>query len=351
MDLIKVENYVADFLNLPCDRLRNQTIIISGATGMIGSCLIDAIMYWNTIQDLSCKIYALGRSSLKAKQRFSFWWNHSLFSFLEQDICNPLFNMPNHADYIIHAASYADPINFAKFPVDTLLSNIIGTNSLLQYSLKSSAKRFLFVSSGEMYGQPDDNASDFIESYSGPIDYSSPRSCYPSGKRSSEVLCQSYISQYGLDAVIVRPCHIFGPTMTSSDSRAVSEFIRNAVEHRDIILKSPGLIERSHCYVIDAVSAILTVLLDGVCGSAYNIADKTYQMTIRNFAMEVAKAGNCSVIFENPSDMEAKGYSKISRSVLDASKLNALGWNPQLNNLAIAKTVKILQNQKMGVLS
>src|SRR5699024_8541963 len=120
-----------------------------------------------------------------------------------------------------------------NYPVDTLLGNVTGTDHFLEYARTHGTKRFLYVSSGEMYGQPD--ASDerlkdgFYESYCGSVDYSDPRSCYPSGKRAAETLCQSYISQYDMEAVIVRPCHCYGPTQTESDTRAVSQFIRMGI--------------------------------------------------------------------------------------------------------------------------
>ena len=191
--------------------------------------------------------------------------------------------------------------------------------------------------------------SDFTEEYCGPLDLSSPRSCYPEGKRAAEVLCQSYISQYGVDAVIVRPCHLFGPTMTPQDSRAVSEFLRKALAGEDIILKSAGTLERSHCSVFDAVNALLLVLQKGDCGEAYNIADKRLQMRIREFAEQVAHAGQCRVTQKSLSEAESKGYSKTRRAVLSAVKLETLGWYlSQKSDFAIQEAVSILREQKGG---
>lgn len=208
-------------------------------------------------------------------------------------------------------------------------------------------KRFLFVSSGEVYGQSNGAADAFTEDCCGPLDLSSPRSCYPEGKRAAEVLCQSYISQYGADAVIVRPCHLFGPTMTGRDSRAVSEFLWNAADGRDIVMKSAGLLERSQCYIVDAARAVLTVLVKGECGGVYNIADKRYQMRICDFAQQAARAGGCQVICKEPSELERAGYSKVSRAVLDASRLETLGWRPQVKN-GIPETVAILRESQQG---
>ena len=200
----------------------------------------------------------------------------------------------------------------------------------------------MFVSSGEVYGQPDSEMSDFTEDYCGPLDLSSPRTCYPEGKRAAEVLCQSYISQCNADAVIVRPCHLFGPTARRNDSRAVSEFLWSAAEGRDIVLKSEGLLERSHCYVPDAARGILLALLAGECGAAYNIANRRYEMRIRYFAEKAAEAGGSRVIFDLPSELERRGYSRSARMVLDAGKLEKLGWTPS-EVPAIEETVQILR--------
>ena len=322
--------------------LIGRTIIITGATGMLGSCLVDALMLWNRRQDIPCRVIAVGRSTERAKARFGAYWTEKTFSFCEQDVCMPAQNLPEKCDYIIHAASHADPVHMAADPVHTLLANVAGTDHLLRYGLSHGMKRFLYVSSGEVYGQPDEKLSDFAEEYCGPVDLSNPRSCYPEGKRAAEVLCQSYISQYGVDAVIMRPCHLFGPTMTGTDSRAVSEFLRNAAAGRDIVLKSAGLLERSHCYVVDAVQAVLLVLTKGECGKTYNIADRRYQMPVRDFARRAAEAGDCQVVFEMPSELEKEGYSRVRRAVLDTTRLEALGWLPGNQN-AIETTTAILR--------
>lgn len=311
------------------DFLQGKTVLVSGASGMLGSCLVDLLSIWNECRSIPCRIAALSRNLDAAKERFGLVWDMEWFSFYAQDVCAPLGSLPEHIDYIIHAASNADPVSMAKYPVDTLMANVLGTKNLLDYGMAHGMKRFLFVSSGEVYGQPNANLDDFAEDYCGPVDLSNPRTCYPEGKRAAEVLCQSYISQYGVDAVIARPCHLFGPTMTARDSRATSEFLRKASASENIELKSAGTLERSHCYVVDAAAALLIVLGRGVCGQAYNIADRRYQMTVREFAEQAAEAGGCRVVYQRPTETELAGYSKVSRMVLDAAKLEQRGWRPE----------------------
>lgn len=346
MDLLDVELYRASLERLcagtDLDFLRGRTVLVTGASGMLGSCLVDALSVWNREQITPCQIAAVSRNLEAAAKRFAPIWKEDFFSFHAQDVCSELNGLPDAVDYIIHAASNADPVRMAKYPANTFLANVQGTKNLLDYGIAHGIERFLFVSSGEVYGQPNVDLDDFTEDYCGPLDLFSARSCYPEGKRAAEVLCQGYISQYGVDAVIVRPCHLFGPTMTDQDSRAVSEFLRKAAVGEDIQLKSAGMLERSHCYVLDAVKAILLILKAGLCGQAYNIAGRQYQMTVQQFAEKVGAAGQCRVAYTQPSELETTGYSKAKRMVLDASRLEAMGWNPGTEK-AIEETVSVLR--------
>lgn len=348
MDLLDSKIYRSSleraYAEMDLDFLSGKTLAVTGASGMLGSCLTDLLGVWNENQAAPCRIAAISRDPEAAKGRFKQFWTKSWFSFHAQDVCAPLDGLPETVDYIIHAASNADPVNMARYPVDTLMANVLGTRNLLDYGRAHGMERFLFVSSGEVYGQPNGDMDDFTEDYCGVLDLSNPRSCYPEGKRAAEVLCQSYISQYAVDAVIVRPCHLFGPTMTRKDSRAVSEFLRSAAAGRDIVMKSDGLLERSHCYVVDAAAALLLVLRDGNCGEAYNIADERYQMRVREFAQRAADAGGCQVVFEDPNTLERAGYSKAARMVLSSSKLGNLGWVANYDILTgIRETMDILR--------
>jgi len=349
MDLLESKTYCASIEAVSSDigleQLRNKTVLIAGASGMLGSCLVDMLGLWDQSQPAPCRIVAVSRDREQAEERFHSFWKKDWFVFQAQDVCAPMKDLPGKVDYIIHAASNADPIRMASAPAETLLSNVIGTQNLFDHGISHGMERFLFVSSGEVYGQPDEAQDDFREGYCGPLDLSSLRSCYPEGKRAAEVLCQSYISQYGTDAVIVRPCHLFGPTMRRGDSRAASEFLRSAADGWDIVMKSDGQLERSHCCVMDAAGAVLTVLLNGKRGEAYNIADRRYQMRIRDFARRAAEAGGCWMRYEAPSNLEQAGYSRTSRAVLDPSRLEALGWRPRTNE-AIKETVDILREIK-----
>ncbi len=318
-------NRVLDSLDLA--RYNGNTIFVSGGTGMIGCCILDLLTLWNKMGG-RISLISSGRDPEQAKKSRDPEEN---IQWIGWDITEPLV-LPKDisVDYLIHTAGNADPVNFSKYPVETLWGAISGTRSMLEFAKNQKCKRVLYLSSGEMYGQPlkkeNGDFVDFTEDYCGEINHQSPRSCYPMGKRGSEVLCQSYLAQYQVPTVIARPCHIFGPTMKKEDSRAISEFFRNAQNGEDIVLKSQGLMERSHCYVVDCVGALFFLLEHGEIGEAYNIADKRYQMTIRELAEAVAKAGGTQVRFEIPDEIQAKGFSPVTRAVLCGGKLGKLGW-------------------------
>lgn len=322
------------------EALNGKSVLVTGSTGMVGSCIIDMLVQ-AVDNGYDITIYAAARSREKFDKLFSPY--NETVRFIEYDASKP-FECSFSFDYVIHCAANATPVQFAHNPVETLVDSINGLKAILDQSVKSNTKRFLYVSSGEYYGDPDQDMSDFTENYSGYVNCSDPRSCYPIGKRACEVLCQSYIAEYGADVVIARPCHIFGPTMTPADNRAASQFMRNAANNEDIVLKSEGLVERSQCYVVDACAALLFILINGSCGEAYNISDPRYQMTIRDLAQTAAEASGQRVIIDIPSSDEKKGFSKRSRAVLSSDKLQSIGFEfsqPERN--AVAETIGALK--------
>lgn len=330
--------------DVPWDELDGKSVLVSGAAGMLGSGVIDALVYCNEYDSMNIDIFALGRTKDKIEKRYGRICEKKYFHVIEADVVHPLgFDYP--IDYIVHAASNANPYMFANYPVDTLLANVVGTNNFLDYARTHGTKRVLYVSSGEMYGQPDGSVTEgFYESYCGVVNYSDPRSCYPAGKRAAETLCQSYIRQYGMEAVIVRPCHCYGPTQTSLDTRALSQFIRKALAGEDIVLKSDGSLERTHCYVLDAVQAMYLVLLKAPNGEAYNIADNRSDASIRVLAETIAGARGRDVVFDIPDDTEKKGFSRVTCAVLNGQKLLNLGWKPIWDlKTGIQSTLDILE--------
>lgn len=159
------------------------------------------------------------------------------------------------------------------------------------------------------------------------------RNSYPVAKIACECLCNSYYSQYGVPTVILRATQTFGPGVKYNDERVFAEFMRCAVEKRDIILKSAGLTERSYLYTADAVSAILVSLLRAKPGEAYSVANPDTYCSIKDMAQMVADEiaeGQISVIFDIAEDIEKLGYAKTLFMDLIVDKISRLGWIPRV---------------------
>lgn len=310
---------------LPWESLSGKTLVISGATGLLGCVLIDTLAYLNEYQDLGCKVFALTRDPKKAATRAIPSWD----STVKLTACNINLQIPEipvRSDYVIHAASNTHPIAYATDPIGTIMTNISGTQNMLELAACHKAKRVLFLSSVEIYGENRGDCEAFDESYCGFLDCNTLRAGYPEGKRAGEALCQAYIRQKGLDIVMPRLCRLYGPTLLSSDTKALSQFLRNALSGQDIVLKSEGGQYYSYCYAADAVSALFYCLIYGKCGEAYNIADSASNITLRSLAELIASCAGTHVVFNLPGSTEKAGFSKATKAILDSSKLQALGW-------------------------
>lgn len=327
MSLYNSKTYISDLGTAlssvrDLEKLCGKSVMITGATGLIGSFLVDMLLEYNK-NGANIDVYALGRSKDRLAARFSGAETDRLH-FVEHDVNTaPAFDFS--VDYIIHAASNAYPAVFAKDPVGTILSNVFGTEYLLDYAAKHGTQRFLFVSSGEVYGQGNPEITAFPEDFSGYVDPTEVRSCYPVSKRAAETLCVSYKKQFGLDTVIVRPCHVYGPNTTKTDNRASVQFVSSAIAGNDIVLQSRGTQMRSYCYVADAASALFTVLLCGNGGEAYNIANPNARVTIAGLAEAVAAVTGRKVLFAEDSAPKDQ-QTPITYAVLDSAKLSSLGW-------------------------
>ena len=323
-------------------QLQGKRLLITGATGLIGVCLIDTLMLYSQ-QGADIHIYATGRSKQSATSRLGEYFEDEHFQFIEQDVCQPLPAWLN-VDYIIPLASNTHPLAYSQYPVETIYINVKGAEYALQKATECGAT-VLYPSTVEVYGNArgDDN---FTEDYTGKLNLATARSCYTESKRLSEALCQSYIAEYGVCVKIARLSRVFGPTMLTSDSKASSQFISKALTGEDIVLKSKGEQLFSYTYVADAVGALLYVLLKGENGMAYNIANEDCNVRLKDFAQLCAEWTDRQVVFELPSETEQKGFSIAQRAVLDNTRLIQLGWKPIYNmKEAVSRTLNILSNR------
>lgn len=314
------------------DELKNSNILITGATGLVCSAIVDLLIN----ADFDINVYAAGRSEQKVEERFG-----GKAYFVQYDATQPL-SFDIDVDYIIHGASNASPNLYVNEPVETMQANINGMQNLLEYARRKNVKKVIYISSSEVYGRKD-SIEPFIEDQYGFIDLLNPRSSYSIAKRATETMCASYQAEYGVNFNIVRLGHIYGPSASRRDKRVSSEFAYKAAEGKSLTLKSEGKQIRSYCYSLDCASAILSVLTSGVNGEAYNISNKNSIINIREMAECFAEAAGVELIFDIPTQAEASAFNPMDNSSLDSTKLEALGWSGMFNaKEGLAHTVRIL---------
>ena len=319
-------------LSLPWDKLKDKTLLITGARGLIGSFLIDVLMFSNNTYGLNCSVIAAGRDEKKMKDRFEYYSNEDNFKCISMDFMNKIdINNKEKVSYILHLASNTHPIAYSTDPIGTITINVIATYNLLKYASENKIERFLFASSNEIYGENRGDVELFDEHYCGYIDSNTIRAGYPESKRCGESLCQAFKVQKGVDIVIPRLTRSYGPTMLLEDSKAMSQFIKKGLRGEDIVLKSDGMQYYSYTYVADAVAGLLTVLLLGVNGESYNIADEKSDIRLKDLAQLIADKCGTKVVFEIPDEIEKAGYSRATKARLCAKKLKELGWNAKFD--------------------
>lgn len=333
------------------DRLNGKTVFISGVSGMLGSFLTDAVMLRNEFLpgEKKCRIIGAGRNRATAEKRFERWMGREEFAFIEQDISAPLERLPVEPDYWIHAASTTHPMAYATEPVNTILANVLGTRSLLERASRKKGSRFLLLSSVEVYGENRGDTEYFTEDYCGRLNCNTLRAGYPEAKRVSEALCQAYIAERGIDAVVIRLPRCYSPTMRPEDTKAVAQFIRNGIQGEDIVLKSRGEQVYSFAHGADAVCGILWVLLAGETGQAYNLGSRQSDIMQKDLAQLIADYAGTNVVFDLPSETERRGYSTATKALLDGSKLEALGWRAKYDiTTGIHSVIDILREVRGG---
>ncbi len=340
-----IEEDINHILDNPINfkKLENSTVLITGASGMIGTYLLYTLAILNDLRSLNIKIVALVRDRNKITEYLK---NRDDIIVLEQDVCDRI-NYDDKVDYIIHAASPASPKIMKDAPVDTLMANTLGTYNTLKLAKKSNAKSYVFISSREVYGEPYEWQEEFKEDTYGFIDPLLPRSCYPEGKRAAENMCVTFREQYGVNAKIVRPAHTYGPGMSIHDGRVQADFLKNVVEHQNILMKSTGESLRTYTYIRDVVAGIFFVLLEAD-DIAYNVADEQAKITIKGLAeLLVGLYPERKLKVEMKIEENQKGVAPFKLGTINSEKIRALGWKPTITiEEGFRRTVEYIESNQ-----
>lgn len=325
------------------DEMAGKSILITGAAGLICSSVVDILFRYNDTHENKIQILAAGRWIEEMINRFSYQVERPDFTFVTYDASRTDNVISEKADYIIHGASNASPDMIVKEPVETMLSNFLGMKYLLDFAKDSGTKRILYISSSEVYGAKKGDEP-YKEGEYGYIDLLKSRSSYSIGKCAAETMCVSYADEHGIESVIVRPGHIYGPTASPHDVRVGSAWAYAVARGENLIMKSDGSQIRSYVYSLDCASAMLKVLLFGENCHAYNISNPESIITIKELGEFLAKAGNVELKFQLPTEEEKRGFNPMSNSSLEATSLIGLGWRGCFNaEEGLKHTVEILK--------
>ena len=324
------------------EKLEGASVLITGATGMLGSYMLRTLVELNKARDYKTRLYALVRSPEKVPADL-----RGKVELLVQSVTEEI-QTDVKFDYILHAASPASPLIMRNDPVGTVAANTLGAFYTLKLARESKAKGYLFISSREIYGQPYEGQTVFTEETYGFVDPLDPRSCYPEGKKAAETMCASYRQQYGLNTKIARLAHTFGPGMSIDDGRVQADFLRNVLRHENIVLKSEGTAVRTYTYVSDAVAALFYILLNSE-DMVYNISSEDATVSIRDLAQTLADAypqRGVKLVFDIPTPSENTGCAPFTLGILSSEKLRRLGWNPRYSlREGLMRTVAYLEEK------
>lgn len=281
-------------------------VLVTGASGLVGAAVCDYLREYTTVIPCSRRPVDSG--------------------WVFYDALRPV-NFDFSVDVIVHAASPASPDLFVAHPTETLMANVYGTQQLLEYAKRCCVKKFVYISSSEVYGRVSGRVGGFVETDFGGTDFLSVRSSYAIGKMAAEAVCIAYVSQFGLDVCIARLAHVYGPTCSKNDKRVSSAFPWLAARGKNLVLKSSGSQVRNYTYSADCARAIRTIIEQGSRGEAYNVASRCGKCSIREMAEIVAAVGGVELLFEQASDEEVCSFNPMADSCLDPSKLENLGWS------------------------
>lgn len=303
--------------------VKHSKCAVTGATGLIGSTIIRCLLGLNEKYGADISIIGLVRNVAKAEGIFG----NTEVEWMCYDLAQPFDLQEKNIDYIFHCACPTSSKFYIENPVELIKISVQGSLSLLDYAVKHPVKGMVYLSSCEVYGSVLDDSQEFTEEYSGYVNPIDVRSGYPMAKRLVECLCHSYSKEYNIPVVIARLTQTFGAGVSLADNRVFAQFSKSIINNEDIVIHTKGESAKPYCYTIDAVNALFYLLLRGETGQAYNVANSSSYISIKDladFMVNEFSTLSKTVIEEK----EGMGYALVTKLKMSTQKLESLGWKP-----------------------
>ena len=335
------------------EEYKDANVLITGSYGMLASYLVFFYIYLNEKYEYNINLYCQGRSSEKMMNRFGKYTKKSYFHGVYKNL-DSKFSVDDNMDYVIHAASLANPSHYAVRPIEVEEPNVIGTYYLLRMCEQMKIKKFLFFSSGDVYGEMEQSTENISEDMYGAVNQLDEHSCYGESKRMGETWCVSFFRERNIPTVIARIGHTYGPTMDiENDPRVFSTFVRNVINQEDIIMLSDGKSRRPFCYIADSIAAFLLLLDEGKVGEAYNVCNDVEFISIEELADTLVNITNNDVkVIKKQRDLKDNyveaNFNKANKPI--SEKLRQIGWECKYDvQTGFGRVIKHLINERRGL--
>ncbi|MFZ2682354.1 MAG: NAD-dependent epimerase/dehydratase family protein [Patescibacteria group bacterium] len=321
---------IVQALGAQAHKLSGKTLLVSGSSGFLGRHFLLALQHLNQhVLAKPCKVIAID-SSIVGTGLNTFGELYDLnFTHITTDICAPL-SLDLKVDYIVHMAGIASPVYYTKFPLETIRAAVHGTENLLEFARSQQLHKFLVFSSSEIYGDPPDHAIPTPETYMGQVSTLGPRACYDESKRMSETLAITYQRLFGIPVQIIRPFNVYGPGMRPDDRRVVPQFLTCALRDEPLPVHGHGLQTRSYCYISDAITGFLQVMLAEHGAQVHNIGNP-HEVSLNELAQAVCALVQTAVIAKIPYPDGYPNEEPMRRCPDISLARSELGYAPQVS--------------------
>lgn len=264
--------------------LAGTTVLVAGGGGFLCSYFLDVVAWLNDASgQRPCRVICVDNLRTGLRDRLAHLQSRTEFRFVEHDVTEPL-RLDEEVHWIIHGASIASPVFYRRFPLETIAVNVEGTRQLLDFARRSRVRSLLYLSSSEVYGDPEPEAIPTPEAYLGRVSCTGPRAPYDESKRLAETLCGVYYRRHGVPVKTARPFNVYGPGQRLDDRRIIPDLMSSALQGAPIVLHSDGRATRSFCYIADAVDAMMRLLLSPYDGEAFNVGNDREEISVQDTA-------------------------------------------------------------------